>query len=300
MRRITGLVGRARLGHRLRALRGAAGAVRNPARLVAGELALVPLRPVALGVARLRGASPGATWSALTRPFGGQVADHTLRQSGRPVSLRRGTPDVFTLYETHAEGMYVPPPPAAAALAALGGPPRILDLGANIGLFALYALGRWPDAEITSFEPDPANLELLRRNVAANSDARWEVIEACAAAADGSVGFLGGHFAVSRAPADGELPSASVAAVDALPYMAACDLLKMDIEGGEWPLLADPRLASMSAAVIVMEYHRWGAPAGDPAALARAALEGVGYTVGPPQAEEPGSGTLWAWRGPGA
>lgn len=298
--RIAGLAGRARLGHRVRALRGAAGAVENPARLVAGELALIPLRPVALGVARLRGTSPGAAWSALTRPFGGQVADHTLRESGRRVSLRRGTPDIFTLYETHAEGMYVPPPPASAALAALGRPPRILDLGANIGLFALHALGSWPGARITSFEPDPANLELLRRNVAANADAAWEVVEACAATEDGAMGFLGDHFAVSRAPAAGESASTSVASVDALPHMADCDLLKMDIEGGEWPLLADPRLASLSAAVVVMEYHAWGAPPGDPAASARAALEGVGFTVGPAQAEEPGSGTLWAWRGTSA
>ncbi len=290
------LVGRLRLGHRVRALRGAARAVDDPARLVATELALVPLRPVAAVIARLRGVAPDAAWATVTRPFGGRLAEHRLRAGGRRFSVRRGTPDIFTLFETQSAGVYDPPPPAAAALASLGRPPRVLDLGANIGLFALNALGRWPGASVVSFEPDPANLDVLHRTLAANPDADWTLVEACAATADGSMGFMGGHFAVSRAPAAGEAPSTEVPMVDVMPRLAACDLLKMDIEGGEWPLLADDRLAAMSAAVVVMEYHAWGAPPGDPAASARAALEGAGYTVGPPQAVEPGSGTLWAWR----
>ena len=66
----------------------------------------------------------------------------------------------------------------------------------------------------------------------------------------------------------------------------------------EWPILADPRLADLGAAVVVMEFHAWRAPGGDPAAAARAALEGAGYVVGPVRDEEPGSGTIWAWRTP--
>jgi FkbM family methyltransferase len=298
LRRARDLAAGLRVGHRVRALRGAAGAVRDPGRLVAGELAMLPLRPVAYGAARLRGGSPGAVWAALTRPLGGQVAVHTLRGSGRRVALRRGTPDIFTLYETHAAGSYVPPPAAAAALDALGRPPRIVDLGANIGLFALYALGRWPGAEVTSFEPDPDNLAILRRNAGASPDARWEVVPAGASTADGTMPFMTGHFAVSRAADAGDAGSTTVPTRDVMPLLAGCDLLKMDIEGGEWPILADPRLADLGAAVVVMEFHAWGAPGGDPAAAARAALEGAGYVVGPVRDEEPGSGTIWAWRTP--
>lgn len=286
------LVGRLRIGHRLGALRGAAGAVEDPARLVAQELAALPLRPLAFALARARRTAPGAAWATLTRPLGGLVGQHTLRESGRRVFLRRGTPDVFTLYETHAAGSYEPPAPAAAALAALGRPPRVLDLGANIGLFALAALARWPGATVTSFEPDPGNLAILRRNADANVDADWEVVPAAASTADGALRFMTGHFAVSRAGAGDAL----VAARDVMPFVARCDLLKIDIEGGEWPILADPRFRACSAAVVVMEFHAWGSPPGDPGAAARGALEAAGFTVGPIRDEEPGSGTLWAWR----
>jgi FkbM family methyltransferase len=248
---------------------------------------------MAFALARARGTAPAAAWATLTRPLGGLVAGHTLRESGRRVYLRRGTPDVFTLHETHAAQSYAPPAAAAGALAALGRPPRVLDLGANIGLFALSALARWPGAQVTSFEPDPGNLAVLQQNAAANADAAWDVVPAAASTADGTMSFLTGHFAVSRAGNEGDT---RVAARDVMPLLAECDLLKMDIEGGEWPILADARFSLTSAAVVVMEFHPWGAPAGDPATAARAALEGAGFIVGPVRDEEPGSGTLWAWR----
>lgn len=40
----------------------------------------------------------------------------------------------------------------------------ILDLGANVGVSALYFRLLYPDARIHSFEPDPANVEQLRHN----------------------------------------------------------------------------------------------------------------------------------------
>lgn len=40
----------------------------------------------------------------------------------------------------------------------------ILDLGANVGVSALYFRLLYPDAHIHSFEPDPSNLEQLRHN----------------------------------------------------------------------------------------------------------------------------------------
>ncbi|MGW8767442.1 FkbM family methyltransferase [Streptomyces sp. NPDC055815] len=43
--------------------------------------------------------------------------------------------------------------------------PLILDIGANIGLFTLFALQRWPGAKVLSFEPAPDVFDTLRRNV---------------------------------------------------------------------------------------------------------------------------------------
>lgn len=42
----------------------------------------------------------------------------------------------------------------------------ILDIGANIGSFALWADMRWPGSNITCFEPNPGTFAYLERNVA--------------------------------------------------------------------------------------------------------------------------------------
>ncbi|WP_428966243.1 FkbM family methyltransferase [Micromonospora fluostatini] len=44
--------------------------------------------------------------------------------------------------------------------------PAIVDVGANIGLFTVFAKRRWPQARILAFEPVPATAEYLRRNIA--------------------------------------------------------------------------------------------------------------------------------------
>src|SRR4051812_123923 len=42
----------------------------------------------------------------------------------------------------------------------------VLDVGANIGLFAIFIQERWPDSFVYSFEPAPPLFELLQKNVA--------------------------------------------------------------------------------------------------------------------------------------
>jgi len=43
--------------------------------------------------------------------------------------------------------------------------PTILDVGAHVGSFAFYALRRWPDGRVISFEPHPETFGMLRSNV---------------------------------------------------------------------------------------------------------------------------------------
>lgn len=43
--------------------------------------------------------------------------------------------------------------------------PLIIDVGANIGLFALWALKEWPLAYVVCFEPVPPIVNVLRRNL---------------------------------------------------------------------------------------------------------------------------------------
>jgi hypothetical protein len=43
--------------------------------------------------------------------------------------------------------------------------PVILDIGANVGSFAAWALKRWPGAHVHCYEPPPDNFALLTRNL---------------------------------------------------------------------------------------------------------------------------------------
>ena len=44
-------------------------------------------------------------------------------------------------------------------------PVRVLDIGANVGAFAIWARQQWPGCELDCYEPHPENAKLLRRNV---------------------------------------------------------------------------------------------------------------------------------------
>jgi FkbM family methyltransferase len=189
---------------------------------------------------------------------------------------------------------YEPPPAAASALRDIEAtrPLRILDLGGNVGLFGVFALSRYPTAEIMSYEPEPDNLRVLKACVARNPGANWTVVQACAITADGVVQITPGGFADSHVSDSG----VDVPGVDVLPLLGDHDFVKMDIEGSEWPILLDPRWpdAVRDVAAFTIEWHERQGPT-DPRSAALAAIEGAGFTC---VASPPGwdHGNIWGWR----
>ena len=281
------------LRHRLSAFSDAIGQVGDRTAFIAGELRCVPLRPLVGRAARTRNSNPAAEWQRLGGRMG-YLRQHRLANGGH-MWIRHGTADVFTVAEVLARDEYAIPDEARRLLPDR---PRVVDLGANIGMFGIRALRDLNPSIITSVEADPYNAQVLRRNAAnvpMGSD--WRVIEAFAApAGDSKVDFVVGQFAESRS---GEAGGHSVPTVDAFTLMDDADMVKIDIEGAEWPILADSRLAATPAKVLALEYHRWGCDEGeDPSTRCRGLLELAGFTWR--DAGSPGDdfGTLWAWRQP--
>jgi FkbM family methyltransferase len=246
--------------------------------VVATVLRASPVRRVDLFLARELRPSP-------------EPARYRLRESRATVFVRHRTPDVAALGEVFYEKQYEPPDLVAKRLAALDGPLSIVDLGANVGFFGVFAMSRYPGAQLTAVEPDPSNLRLLVRTMNANGWS-WDVVQAAAMTADGQVGFATGGFTTSRIEPAGEL----VSAVDAFSLFRRADLAKVDIEGAEWSILEDPRLATAAPAVIVLEYHPYLCPREDPSGYAPARLASAGYHVERTIAFDEGHGLLWAWR----
>ena len=275
----------------------------------------VKTRPVQHAVQVVRGArvvTDPLRFAALELG-GSRTASHRLRTSGLTFLIRHRTRDMNILNEifggTSAHLCYEPPPEVAARIDA-DPAPRMLDLGANIGLFGVYALGRWPRARIHSFEPDPANLNLLRLVVGVNDlDARWSVTDAAVANHAGAMSFEAGRYSDSRLvapsqpaaeetePDTGSTPDTiEVQSVDLFAEDHQVSLLKMDIEGGEWSILTDPRLESLKADAIVLEWHTRGCPEPDARATAGRLLQAAGFGRLEDVEYGQGSGVLWAWR----
>jgi len=125
------------------------------------------------------------------------------------------------------------------------GPDRIVaDVGANIGIFTLWASRRLAGkrGKVFAFEPAPYALKVLKKNLALNSIERVEIIEAACADRSGEIDFfLGHHHHTSSLLADWaanggdpapriRVPSATLD--EFFSGREAPDFIKMDIEGG--------------------------------------------------------------------
>jgi FkbM family methyltransferase len=125
-------------------------------------------------------------------------------------------------------------------------PATILDLGANIGLSAVYFSRLYPDAQMACVEPVPANLRLLKRNLELN-DIQASIFPAAVHSQDGDLeveldAMDYGHRVVIGLK-NSSKPSLNVAAMT-VPTICRqlgwkrIGLLKVDIEGHEKQLFA--------------------------------------------------------------
>ena len=139
--------------------------------------------------------------------------------------------------------------------------PRVLDLGAHVGGFTLYALRRWPGASVEAYEPHPVNFARLSKDTQGASVDAWR----CAVVGKGHPpgsrvrlyeGVNGLHECSTHA--DIRWPHCSqrldvwtdVPALEA-SELAPCDVLKIDTEGCEVEILeCYPHLAGVKALLV--------------------------------------------------
>jgi FkbM family methyltransferase len=218
---------------------------------------------------------------------------HHIRDTGVPFAMRHQTADVLVLDELFSQREYELPLQIRDALAGRR-PLRVLDLGANIGLFGAWMIGEFSDVQITSIEADPDNARVLEATIAANRSTRWNLIEAAASTRDGTVRFVSGEHTTSHMARPDE-DGIEVSAVDVFELAGDVDMLKIDVEGAEWPLLADPRFGGLGPAAVLLEYHPQGCRATDARAAAEDRLRCAGLEVinVRPHAEH-GTGLIWA------
>lgn len=215
-------------------------------------------------------------------------------QSGERLILRPPpTGDLSVAYEVFVNELYRPLRPIDEVR-------RIVDVGANVGFAVAYFARRFSEARLLAFEPHPAHLIQLQRNIIANDlTSRTTVVPAAAGVRDGR-GFLSDAGEASRlflAPADGRIEVAVTDFFDAVGDEPV-DLLKMDCEGGELALIMDDRFGTLDLDTFVLEWHATREhPHTD--ALLQERLLALGFAIdhsGHHQSPQGRSGMLWAYR----
>lgn len=141
--------------------------------------------------------------------------------------------------------------------------PLVLDVGAHIGLFALWLLKERPRARVWSVEPDPQTYGILGRNLAAARDggAQWDGVNAAAWAEDEKeLRFSGAGPSMShRVSGSGDIVVRGIALKTLLDGLAdrsgAIDLMKVDIEGSEEAFLCTTPELLHRVRNLVVELH---------------------------------------------
>lgn len=137
--------------------------------------------------------------------------------------------------------------------------PVILDIGANIGAFALWVLmSRWPRARVICYEPNPEALHYLRQNLAlfgssvqvrgvgvGRENEKRKLFRGLNNLGEASFFDLGAQDIADAIEVDvlgaAELPAANI--------------VKLDAEGAEVEILETMALAGSQPDVILLEYH---------------------------------------------
>jgi FkbM family methyltransferase len=220
-----------------------------------------------------------------------------IREGGLRALIAHGTPDVLTLDEIFYQHVYEPPVTVHSLLAGLGRPLRALDVGANVGLWGIWLHGHYAVSHITALEPDAENAAKHRRQIELNGlEDSWELVQAAATSTGGPVTFTVGQATTGHISEHGGPGTVVVDGHDVFSLLSDVDVLKLDIEGAEWPILLDPRFAETDVLVVVLEYHPEGAPSASPEKDARRALANAGFVSHTTHRTAAGPGVIWGYR----
>ena len=186
--------------------------------------------------------------------------------------------------------------------------PVIIDIGANVGFFTLYAASRFPDAEILAFEPIPSNFALLERNIELNRDrCAVSLYQVAVAGHSGYVTMISEgadpYFTSSSIVREGlsagdddvsllKVPCTTLQTIFDEHEFENCDLLKMDCESAEYEIiLTCPEEYLMRVRQFAIEVHQGPKPE-----YRAEYLKEYFHTRGFRTYEAKGAfGMLWAW-----
>lgn len=185
----------------------------------------------------------------------------------------------------------------------------IVDAGANIGLFSLWAARQLPQARIFALEPFPETFARLQHNLSVNQlGDRVTALRLALAAKSGEREMLTEAesqqrrlVASDRSGAEGKVVKVLATSLNDLLdrcQLDQIDLLKMDIEGSEWEvLLSTPAGSLRKIRRLQFEYHEVHARFGYSMEGLLAHLRSAGLNLTHCRADKHGTGIAVVERG---
>jgi FkbM family methyltransferase len=148
---------------------------------------------------------------------------------------------------------------------AIGANDIVVDIGAQIGVFSVYAAQSAAQGKVHSFEPFGESFELLQKNITLNNCHNINAYNLAVAAEEGrrvlflAPGNTGGHSLEQMRPENNiklEVTAISLANFMDREKIAQIDFLKIDCEGGEYEIFFNlPEEKLQKIKKISMEYH---------------------------------------------
>lgn len=212
--------------------------------------------------ARTLGRSIGRyrNWPEITRAvLAGDRPRRLLLRNGLQIEAPADSTALQIVGEVFAQRLYLPAP------LTLDPHDVVVDVGANIGIFTLFAALRTSGA-IHAFEPFPGNAEYLERNLRQNGFGRVVVHRAAVNDVAGSARLYlseigGGHLLFdhnNQGSLDDWVDVTAITLEQILEEerLERIDFLKLDCEGAEGAILeTTPRSCLRRVRQIAMEFH---------------------------------------------
>ena len=228
-------------------------------------------------------------WRVAQAKWGHKTVVIELR-NGLKYRIRPGTTDLGVINEAVVLNPYLGPGYLSLPRNAI-----VVDIGANIGDFALQCARLCPEGTVYAVEPILEHCEIIREQITLNGVGNVHVLRFAMGESDGEevqISVAGGKSSLYENVGPPEtVTMTTLGALLSSNGIREIDLLKMDCEGAEWQIFpqAEPLLPRIRQ--ICMEYHN-GERTGS---WFESWLAERGYNVRRSPGEQ-WNGALWAWR----
>lgn len=191
-----------------------------------------------------------------------ETTNVTLRSGARYQIHPRST-DMGLIHEIHSENVY------QIQKGDIGDDSVVVDIGAHIGVFSVFAARLADNVTVYSFEPEPENFQLLLKNIELNhlgnkihtinqavssTDTPKKLIRSASSVSAHSL--FPGKFDENDIKDSVDVSCITLASIFEKHAIKKCDILKLDCEGEEYNILLNaPDDVLAKIVKIVAEYH---------------------------------------------